>query len=274
MSVTTAITVRRAKTVVLAVIVLPMIQLSTLHAADLPNGFVYLRDVDASILQDMRYATPHNFTGKRVPGYKSDECVLAKPVAEALAAVQLDLLAGGLSLKVYDCYRPDRAVKAFLRWAASKKSTVATRAYHPGLSKRQVVSRGYVAPRSTHSTGRAVDLTIVETAAPPGSATSTRNETSCIAPVSERRPDTSVDMGTGFDCFHVRSHTAHPAIKGAARQWRNTLVAMMKKRGFRNYAKEWWHFNLRAPGFGARRDFVAPDRNSAKDDRPEKPPAD
>ncbi len=239
-------------------------------AADLPKGFVYLRDVDASILQDMRYATSKNFTGRRVPGYESDECVLAKPVAKALASVQLDLLARSLSLKVYDCYRPDRAVKAFLRWARSSESTPKTRAYHPGISKAQVISRGYVAPRSTHSTGRAVDLTIVDARNAAPAPQVDVPETSCVAPASKRAPDTGVDMGTDYDCFHARSHTNSPAIKGDAKRWRKTLVDAMRKHGFRNYAREWWHFNHPASGFDARLDFIVPKRVAVQPISPEK----
>ena len=83
----------------------------------LPDGFVYLRDVDPTIEQDMRYAGPHNFTGKSVDGYDAAECVLARQAAEALKTVQADVQANGLTLKVYDCYRPSRAVAAFLAWS-------------------------------------------------------------------------------------------------------------------------------------------------------------
>ena len=87
------------------------------RAGDLPEGFVYLRDTDPTILQDMRYATANNFVGKKVPGYEAPECVLVRQAADALAAVQAELRGKHLTLKVYDCYRPARAVKAFVDWA-------------------------------------------------------------------------------------------------------------------------------------------------------------
>ena len=82
----------------------------------LPAGFVYLRDVAPSIAQDIRYATPNNFTAAPLPGYGAPECVLRREAAEALARVQADLERQHLSLKTYDCYRPERAVRAFWRW--------------------------------------------------------------------------------------------------------------------------------------------------------------
>ena len=87
------------------------------RAAEMPKDFVYLRDIDPTILQDMRYAGSNNFTRKHVPGYDAAECVLVRQTAEALKAVQADLRAKGLALKVYDCYRPARAVAAFVEWA-------------------------------------------------------------------------------------------------------------------------------------------------------------
>src|SRR4030095_10596232 len=90
---------------------------SRASAAEMREDFVYLRDLDPTILQDMRYAGRDNFTGKPVPGYDAPECVLLRPAVEALAAVQADLRAKGLALKVYDCYRPARAVAAFVEWA-------------------------------------------------------------------------------------------------------------------------------------------------------------
>ena len=83
----------------------------------MPKDFVYLRDVDPSIEQDMRYASPNNFTGVTVEGYEAPECVLVRQAAEALKAVQVDVRAKGFTLKVYDCYRPARAVAAFVEWA-------------------------------------------------------------------------------------------------------------------------------------------------------------
>ena len=127
----------------------------------LPAPLVYLRDVDATIVQDMRYATADNFTGRPVPGYGSPECVLLKGVAQALARVQKELAPKGLSLKVYDCYRPTQAVQAFVAWARDSRSNYLSRRFHPRTPKSRLFALGYIAVSSGHSRGTAVDLTLV-----------------------------------------------------------------------------------------------------------------
>ena len=92
------------------------------YSGNLPSGFVYLRDVDPSIRQDIRYATSHNFIGRPIRGYQAGECILTRPAATALSKVQKELLQSGLSLKVYDCYRPQMAVDEFIAW--SDKPTI------------------------------------------------------------------------------------------------------------------------------------------------------
>src|SRR5262245_22468237 len=108
---------------------------SAAFAAEMPKDFVYLRDIDPTILQDMRYAGRDNFTGRPVPGYDAPECVLLRPAAEALAAVQADLRANGLALKVFDCYRPARAVAAFVEWAKEPDDPAAKTPDYPNLQK-------------------------------------------------------------------------------------------------------------------------------------------
>ena len=124
----------------------------------MPEGFVYLRDIDPAIQQDMRYAGSKNFTGRPAPGYDAPECVLARQAAEALKAVQADLKAKGLGLKVYDCYRPERAVAGFVAWTKEPDDPEAKAAYYPNVPKRELLPN-YIAPRSGHSRGAAVDLT-------------------------------------------------------------------------------------------------------------------
>ena len=132
------------------------------HAREmLPPGFVYLRDVDLSIVQDMRYATADNFTGRPLPGYGAAECVLRREAAEALRRVQADLARENLGLKVYDCYRPTRAVRAMEAWAHDGNDSEATRRFYPALHKRNLFALGYIAAQSKHSTGTTVDLTLV-----------------------------------------------------------------------------------------------------------------
>jgi len=213
-----------------------------------PAGFVYLRDIDASIAQDMRYAGPDNFTGRPLPGYGAPECVLRRDVALALKLVQADLARQQLSLKVYDCYRPTRAVAAFVRWANDGKDNGATKRFYPALEKRTLFAYGYIAAQSAHSTGTAVDLTLVPLpapATPPFDPRATYGP--CTGPAALRAPDTSIDMGTGFDCFDPRSHTSSGAISAEQKRARGLLLVAMRAHGFKNYFREWWHFT-----FGAR----------------------
>ncbi|HVV62969.1 MAG TPA: M15 family metallopeptidase [Pseudolabrys sp.] len=218
----------------------------------LPGGFVFLRDVAPGIAQEMRYATADNFTGHPLPGYGGRECVLRRAVAQALAHVEADLAREHLSLKVYDCYRPQRATRAMLAWARDGKAD-GNKRFYPTLDKRTLFS-GYISAHSAHSTGTAVDLTLVPLAGAQspahsgasGATTVDRRDGPCTAPAAQRAPDTSLDMGTGFDCFDDRSHTRSGAITPAQRRARETLGAAMRKHGFRNYFREWWHFSYGA----------------------------
>jgi D-alanyl-D-alanine dipeptidase len=211
--------------------------------AQMPQDFVYLRDIDPTIAQDMRYAGSDNFVGRPLPGYDAPECILRRETALALQKVQADLAASGYALKVYDCYRPTRAVRAMWQWAHDGGDGAATKRFFPYLDKRTLFASGYIATHSRHSTGSTVDLTIIalQGAAAPGPGAA---KGPCTAPIGERAPDDSIDMGTGFDCFDERSRTASAAIGEAQKLNRRRLVEAMKRRGFRNYAREWWHFSL------------------------------
>jgi zinc D-Ala-D-Ala dipeptidase len=212
----------------------------------LPKDFVYLRDVAPGIAQDMRYASDNNFTGRALPGYDAGECVLRREVAAALARVQQDLARKGLGLKVYDCYRPARAVAAMAAWAQGSRDQ-STRRFFPAQRKEKLFALGYIAAHSAHSTGIAVDLTLIQRGAPPpGRFDRAAHYGPCNGAASERAPDNSLDMGTGFDCFDPASFTANAAITPEQKRWRNVLLAAMRARGFRNYFREWWHFSYGA----------------------------
>ncbi|MEJ1158545.1 M15 family metallopeptidase [Prosthecomicrobium sp. N25] len=205
----------------------------------MPDGFVRLADVDPTIRQDMRYAGPRNFTGRPVAGYRRPVCILTRRAAEALARVQAELAPRGLSLKVYDCYRPAAAVADFLRW--SREPDLSTKAeYYPREDKGRLFARGYIATRSGHSRGSTVDLTIVPRDPTPQAGTPGGP---CTAPPPARAPDDGLDMGTAFDCFDDRAATAAPVPAGP-RANRLLLFDAMRRGGFANYAREWWHYGL------------------------------
>ncbi len=213
--------------------------------ADLPAPLVRMAAIDPTVIEDIRYATPNNFTGNPVPGYDAPACILARATALALARVQADLRPLGLSLKVYDCYRPERAVRAFVAWAAEPADAWG-RQFFPRTEKTQLFSIGYIARRSSHSNGSAVDLTLVRLPATDSNAQPGRLYGSCIGPDALRVPDSGVDMGTGYDCFDVLSGTDPEGIGDEPRRLRRKLADAMMRRGFLSLPKEWWHFTYPA----------------------------
>jgi D-alanyl-D-alanine dipeptidase len=222
--------------------------------AQFPPGFVYLADIDPSIVQDMRYAGADNFVGRKLPGYDAAECILRREVAQALAQVQADLAASRLGLKVYDCYRPQRAVRAMAQWAHDGAPDGRSKRFFPRVDKRALFALGYIASASRHSTGAAVDLTLVPLpVAPAAPFDPAATYGPCTGPAAARAPDNGLDMGTGFDCFDVASRTRSTDVGAEQRARRALLVAAMARRGFVNYFREWWHFALpaSAPAYDA-----------------------
>jgi D-alanyl-D-alanine dipeptidase len=211
----------------------------------LPDPLVYLRDVDPTIAQDIRYATLNNFTGKPLPGYDAAECVLTRQAAFALKQVQADLAASNLALKVYDCYRPERAVRAMAAWSQDGRDQKPTKRFFPNIDKRNLFALGYIARYSRHSTGTAIDLTLIwKNAAPAAAFDPAASYGACTAPLAARAPDNSIDMGTGYDCLDPQGHTAAGNITLEQHQNRTMLVAALRKRGLSNYFREWWHFTF------------------------------
>ncbi|MGB7775053.1 MAG: M15 family metallopeptidase [Pseudolabrys sp.] len=228
------------------------------HARDkLPPGFVYLHDVDSSIAQDIRYATNDNFTGRPLPGYGAGECVLRRDAAEALTSVQAELARQNLGLKVYDCYRPTRAVRAMANWAHDGDDSELTRRFYPTLHKRNLFALGYIAAQSRHSTGTTVDLTLIRLPpAPVPRFDSAARYGPCTGPGGKRAPDNSLDMGTGYDCFDVKSYGQSTAIAPEQRQWRALLNSVMRGHGFAGYFREWWHFSYNGSAESPAYDFA------------------
>jgi D-alanyl-D-alanine dipeptidase len=234
------------------VLLMAMELASPLRAQTLPGGFTYLREIDPAILQDMRYAGSNNFMGRPLAGYGAAECIVKRDVGLALKRVQAELGPQNLSLKMLDCYRPVRASHDMVVWAKNGRETAAERRYNPACSKKDLFRLGYIAGHSGHSTGAAVDLTLVDRKADNSQAFDpNRTYADCTAPAAARAPEGSVDMGTGYDCSDLKGHTEASSITQRQRRWRKLLVAAMAGQGFVNYAKEWWHFSLPGSGGGA-----------------------
>lgn len=165
---------------------------------------VDVRSLDSTISVEARYATPGNFTGAVLPGYEANRALLRREAAAALARVQARLRPDGLGLRIYDGYRPVRATLAMVAWAERTGQT-------------WVLEQGYVARRSRHNQGVAVDLTLID--------------------LARGQP---LEMGTPFDTFSAAAHTAN--ARGEARTNRQRLKHAMEVEGFTNYDQEWWHY--------------------------------
>jgi zinc D-Ala-D-Ala dipeptidase len=211
----------------------------------LPSGFVYLQDMDPTILQDIRYAGDHNFIGRPIKGYLRATCILSKDAAIALTKVQEELIPYHLSLKVYDCYRPVVAVNDFIQWSQVSTDQKMKVEFFPHIKKEQLFTLGYIAAYSGHSRGSTLDLTLVDLAHPEQASYHIgQTLTHCCAPLSERFGDNSIDMGTGYDCMDPLAHAQHKINKQADAH-RLLLQSLMIKHGFEPYDKEWWHFTLK-----------------------------
>jgi zinc D-Ala-D-Ala dipeptidase len=228
-----------------------------------PSQFVALDQVDATIVQDMRYTTNYNFVGRRIDGYREPVCILTRPAARALHRAQKRLRPKGYGLKVYDCYRPTRAVAHFDRWARDTDDQRMKREFYPRVDKARAFVDGYIAHRSGHSRGSTVDITLVKLPAQPQPRWDGRFR-SCIAPYRRRFADTSVNMGTSYDCMDPRAATFHPAIKGHRLRNRLRLKRALEKVGFAYYSKEWWHFTLRDEPYPEKYFNFPVDRESVK----------
>ena len=183
---------------------------------------VDIRTLVPDIAEDIKYAGHDNFVGVPVDGYLAPKCLLKRPVAEALARVEHDLRAQHQRLKLWDCYRPARAVAHFVRWAHDLADTRTKAEHYPRLDKR-VLLGDYIAPVSGHSRGGTVDLTMER----------------CDARDIHCR---ELDMGTHFDFFDVRAHTDAADVTPAQHANRLLLRKAMEREGFKNYPLEWWHY--------------------------------
>ena len=194
---------------------------SAAHPKPLPSGFVDLADIEPTILTEVRYATANNFVGAKVDGYQSPRIVMTRPAADALKLVQEDLREEGYGLKVFDAYRPQQAVNHFVRWARDLNDKETKEEYYPDVPKNELFRRGYIAKYSGHSRGSTIDLTLVDL-----------------------ETGEEVDMGTPFDFFDQSSWPYSRAVTPEQKDNRLVLRAAMKRRTFRPYDREWWHFTL------------------------------
>lgn len=206
-----------------------------------PPGFVHVAEAIPDAILEVRYYSTYNFIGDRIRGYERPTPMLTVEAAEALKAVSHELIPLGYRLKIYDTYRPQRAVDHFVEWSHQANDTRMKQYFYPDLDKTVLFPRGYIAAKSGHSRGSTVDLTLFD-----------------------MRTEKEVDMGGTFDWFGQESHPdwggnpetqtftgEFPAGTPAERkisefQFRNRMLlrSVMLKHGFKPIAEEWWHFTL------------------------------
>ncbi|MEJ5262056.1 MAG: M15 family metallopeptidase [Ignavibacterium sp.] len=232
------------KSYIKVIIILVIILLSKNVSCQIPEGFVEIRSIIPDIIIDLRYFSNHNFLGRPVNGYKAEKCYITKAAADSILKVQEELKKFGLSLKIYDAYRPQRAVDDFVKWAKDLSDTITKKEFYPTIDKSRLFVDGYIAEKSGHSRGSTVDLTIVPLHSKNKVEFDINNQCECYKPLNERFDDYSLDMGTGFDCFHPLSHTFNDQITPQQRANRMLLYSLMIKYGFKNLAEEWWHYTL------------------------------
>lgn len=192
------------------------------HKQQLPKGFVYAKDSIKDLDVELRYYTANNFVGDTIDGYKSNRLIITQATAKKLKLIQNELQQQNLCLKIYDGYRPQRAVNHFIRWAKVLNDTVSKSQFYPNVKKRNLFKEEYIATRSGHSRGSTLDVTI------------TNGDTG-----------EPLDMGSPYDFFGQESWVNYNGITEAQKKNRQLLQTVMLKHNFRNYAKEWWHFTLR-----------------------------
>lgn len=185
-------------------------------------GFVFLDEVLAGVRWDAKYATWDNFTGTPVDGYEVNRIVGSQALADALLEAKTHAAALGFGLLLWDAYRPQLAVNRFLEWSAQPEDGRTKARFYPNLDRAEMFERGYVASKSGHSRGSAVDLTLYRLDAGELAA-----------------------MGGGHDFMDERSHHGARGVSGIEAQNRRSLCSIMEHSGFERYDCEWWHYALR-----------------------------
>ena len=200
---------------------------------NLEDGFVYLKDIDDSIIVDLKYYSSENFTGRFVDGYLANKAILTNEAGLALSNAQKDFNKLGYSLILYDAYRPQSAVDFFVRWSTNLNDTIFKNLYYPDIKKSNLFELGYIAYKSGHSRGSTIDVSLVDI---------TTNK--------------EIDMGTIFDYFGIESHTFYDNLTENQKENRLLLYEIMSNNGFQNYSKEWWHYTLKNEPFQKYFDFL------------------
>ncbi len=185
------------------------------------SGFVLLADVVPDAIQEIRYYTTYNFVGDRIDGYEQPVSLITREAGEALANAAAAAKDKGYRLKIFDAYRPQKAVDHFVRWSKDIEDTRMKEYFYPELDKSVLFDQGYIAEKSGHTRGSTVDLTLFD-----------------------MKTEREADMGGTFDYFGQLSHPDYRDITDAQYDLRMVLRDIMVGSGFKPLEEEWWHFTL------------------------------
>ena len=202
------------------------------------SQFVNLTDAVPDAILEIRYYGTYNFVGQRIDGYEQPTALLTRQAADSLRAVSDDVKSQGYRLKIYDAYRPQKAVDHFVRWAKAVEDTMMKRYFYPDLDKSVLFPQEYICEKSGHTRGSTVDLTLFD-----------------------MTTEKELDMGGTFDWF---GHESHPDFGGnpetgtytpndsiTAEQFAHRMILRkaMLRHGFKPMTTEWWHFTLKDEPF-------------------------
>ena len=190
-------------------------------AHELPQGFCYVHELIDDVILDIRYAGTHNFVGDVIDGYEAPYAVMTEQAAQALKEAAEEFRAMGYRIMIFDAYRPQSAVRHFVRWSQDAQDMRMQAEFYPQYKKKSLlVDEGYIARNSSHCRGSAIDLTLTDA------------------------DGNALDMGTGFDYF---GKLAWHGAKGITEQQATNRLILkngMEKHGFKCFAHEWWHYRL------------------------------
>lgn len=195
----------------------------TVPTPNINPNFVLVSDVCPDIMEEIRYYSTFNFVGQRIPGYERPVAYLTREAADSLKAVCDELKGLGYRLKIFDAYRPQKAVDFFIRWGHDLNDQRMKAQFYPDCPKSELFHRGYLAHKSGHTRGSTVDVTLFDV---------------------QKQKD--VDMGSTYDLLGEPSHYNY--TKGLSQEQiahRKLLREVMSRHGFKPISCEWWHFTLR-----------------------------
>lgn len=187
---------------------------------NLPDGFVYVDDIIPTAELDIRYYTDYNFVGEKIDGYVAPLAILTTQAADALKVAADKCAEDGYHIRIYDAYRPKKAVQNFVRWAQTDEASM-KEVFYPSMEKDILFKDGYISKKSRHSRGSTIDMTIVD------------------------KDGNEIDMGGYFDLLDIRSNYDTDKITGEQHDNREYLKDIMDEAGFDSIRTEWWHFQLR-----------------------------